>query len=66
MSTNFRLELMEQSTRKVFIFFTLVEREVQGAREERREHGSNIERLDTEFSFQKFTFLQFGKHYKCC
>ena len=52
MSTNFNLELIEPSAREVFIFWTLVEREEQGgaSEERRKEHDSNLARLETAAS----------------
>ena len=47
-STNFCLKLIKPSDREVFIFGTLVEREERTKSEERRkEHGSNLARLET-------------------
>ena len=47
-STNFCLELIEAAAKKVFIFWTLVEREKRGASERRRkEHGVNLVTLET-------------------
>ena len=53
-ATNFCLELIEPSARKVFIFWTLVEREGEGVSEgRRREHGSNLARIKTASELQK-------------
>ena len=42
MATNFRLELIEPSARKVFIFWTLVEREEGGGASEKRGGDENM------------------------
>ena len=49
MSNHFRLELIESS-----IFWTLVEKEERVTRDEmRREHGSNLTRLETVSELKK-------------
>ena len=59
MSTNFRLKLIEPSAREVFIFWTLVEREERGVSEERRrDHVSNLARLETASKLKKTVDLQ--------
>ena len=54
MSTNFCLKLIKPSDREVFIFGTVVEREERTKSEERRkEHGSNLARLETAPELKK-------------
>ena len=53
MSTYIRLELIEPSAREVFTVWTLVERAVGISEERRREHGSNLSRLETASELKK-------------
>ena len=53
-TTNFRPELKEPAAREIFIFWTLFEREERSATEERRrEHGSNLSRLEKTSELKK-------------
>ena len=58
-STYFRLDLIEPSAREVFIFWSREKR--GGASEERRrEHCSNLARLETASEFKKLNSLADG------